>query len=110
MPHLHAVSPVAQTATDSRRDQAISSATTLVTNLLRCMLFLIRHGIYVVGFEGRRHLGIDIACVKVAPSPYLHTLFSQGIWVEQRPEGSLVVQRWSAMLFGIRVEWEASCA
>jgi len=96
----------------SPRDTAISSATTLITNLLRCILWLLRHGIYVIGFSGRhRGNGSDIVTVRVAASPYLYRLLSDASWLKQSRQGNLVKHTWQAVRFGTVIEWEeVTCA
>jgi hypothetical protein len=54
---------------------AIGSATTLITNLLRAMVWLIRLRICIVRFEGFRDIGGDHVKVIVAPTPRLHVIF-----------------------------------
>lgn len=89
------------------RDTAQATATTLITNLLRCMLWLIRHGIYVIGFNAARRCGVDEVTVKVAASPYLQRLFAdECAWLSRRQEGALTVRTWFAHRYGIRIEWE----
>lgn len=96
----------------SPRETAMTTATSLITNLLRCILWLLRHGIYVIGFSGRRRdNGTDVVTVRVAASPYLYRLLADANWLKQSREGNLVTQTWQAIRFGIVIEWEeVACA
>lgn len=98
-------------AKETPREVAMTSATTLITSLLRCVLWLIRHGIYVIGFTGQRRNGIDRVVVKVAASAHLYRIFGdQCAWHTRRQEGVLTIHTWFVERFGIRIEWEeASC-
>ncbi len=98
---------VAKGASESPRAAAMSSATTLITNLLRCILWLVRHGIYVIGFSGRRRgNGTDVVTVRVAASPYLYRLLTDANWLKQHRDGNLVTHTWQAIRFGTVIEWE----
>lgn len=99
-------------ASPQPRDLAMGEAVRLITNLLRCVLFLIKSGVYVIGFKGwRSGAGVDRVTVQVAASPYLHRLFQGDCsWQERRQEGCLTIFTWFSIRFGIRVEWEETCA
>lgn len=100
-----------QSDSTSHRESAMTSATVLVTNLLRCVLWLIRHGILVTGFHGAREFGVDRVTVTVAANPYLHRLFAgQCAWHTRRQDGALTVFTWFGDRFGVRIEWEEICA
>ncbi len=93
---------------NSPRTTAMSEASGRITNLMRCVLWLIKHGICVIGFIGKREHGIDRVTVTVAASPYLHILFGRDgcAWRERRQEGALTIYTWFGERFGCRVEWE----
>lgn len=94
------------------RDLAITEAVRLITNLLRCVIWLIRHGVFVISFGGY-HVpgGDDRVKVCVAASPYLYTLLgSDAAWQKRRQEGCLTIYTWFSIRFGIRIEWEEVCA
>jgi hypothetical protein len=92
---------------ESPREMAMSTATSLITNLLRCVLWLLRHGIYVVGFSGRRRdNGTDVVTVRVAASPYLYRLMTDANWFKQHRDGNLVTHTWQSIRFGTVIEWE----
>ena len=97
----------AKASKESPRDVAMTTATSLITNLLRCVLWLLRHGIYVIGFSGRsRSSGTDVVTVQVAASPCLYRLMADAYWLKQIREGNLVTHTWQAIRFGICIEWE----
>lgn len=99
------------TVTISRRDQAMGSAVTLITNLLRAVLWLIKHGVHVQGFRGwRSDAGVDRVAVVVTASPYLYHLMPDATWLRRRQEGCLVIYTYFAVRKGISIEWEESCA
>lgn len=102
----------AKVAPENNREAAMTSATSLITNLLRCVLWLLRHGIYVIGFSGRRRgTGTDVVTVRVAASPYLYRLLTDANWLKQNREGNLVTHTWQAIRFGTVIEWEeVTCA
>lgn len=102
----------AKATPESPREAAMTTATSLITNLLRCVLWLLRHGIYVVGFSGRRRdNGTDVVTVRVPASPYLYRLFADAYWLKQHREGNLVKHTWQAIRFGTVIEWEeVTCA
>lgn len=95
-----------------RRDMAMAEASRLILALLRCVLFLIRRGVHVVGFTGLQRNGTDRVTVTVAPSPYLYHLYQgQCCWTRRRQEGHLTIFTWFAINDdGIRIEWEEVCA
>lgn len=94
-------------APESPRDAAMTSATLLLTNLMRCVLWLIKHGIYVTGFRGWRGNRVDRVVVTVAASPYLQVLFAgQCAWRERRQDGALTIFTWYAERFSVGIEWE----
>ena len=101
-----------RTADPSPREAAMTSATRLITNLLRCVLYLIKHGVFVTGFAGcKTAAGDDRITVTVAASPFLYKLFaSECAWQKRRQEGALVIFTWFAVRYGIRIEWEEVCA
>jgi hypothetical protein len=94
-----------------KREHALGEAVRLITNLLRCVLWLIGHGVYVIGFRGWRSNGVDHVVVQVPPSPYLYHLFQNDCsWQQRRQEGCLTIFTWFSIRFGIRIEWEETCA
>lgn len=94
-----------------RRDHAMGNAVSLITNLLRVVLWLIKQGVHVQGFRGwRSDAGVDRVSVIVTASPYLYHLMPDAIWLKRRQEGSLVIFTWFSDRHGIRVEWEEACA
>lgn len=100
------------TAAQPSRTAAIAEATRVIANLMRCVLWLLRHGVYVTGFRGWRGAGIDRVTITVVASPYLYILFgSDGCsWRERRQEGTRTIYTWFGERFGCRVEWEEVCA
>lgn len=98
--------------TASQRDRAMNEAVRLITNLLRCVLWLIKHGVWVTGFRGSKSsAGVDRVAVTVAESPYLYELFRQNcFWLRRRQEGSVTIFTWQAERWGIVIEWEQACA
>lgn len=109
--NLRPTLPPSVTPEESPRDAAMSNATRIISNLLRCILWLIRHGIYVTGFKGRKDASGDSITVTVAASPYLFKLFSgECAWQQRRQEGALVIFTWFAIRYGCRIEWEEVCA
>lgn len=109
---MRQVAKAAKATPEGPRETSITSATTLITNLLRCVLWLLRHGIYVIGFSGRRRgNGTDVVTVRVAASPYLYHLLTDANWLKQNREGNLVKHTWQAIRFGTVIEWEeVACA
>lgn len=94
----------------SPREIAISRAIRMITNLLRTVIFLMQNGVYVIGFRGKRNAaGRDQIVIRVAPSPYLATLFPGAVWLKQRHDGVLTIHTWFAECAGIHVEWEDIC-
>ena len=94
---------------ENARDAATTSATRLITDLLRCVLWLLKHGIYVIGFSGERRAGgADRIVVRVAASPHLYILFGRDgcSWRQRRQDGALTIHTWFGERFGCRVEWE----
>lgn len=94
---------------ESARDAATTSATRLITDLLRCVLWLLKHGIYVIGFNGTRSVGgADRVTVRVAASPHLYVLFGRDgcAWHKRIQDGALTKYTWAGERFGCRVEWE----
>lgn len=104
-PVKHAVSP----GPDSARAQALLAAERLTENLQRAVLFLVGHGVFVIGFEGGQRNGVDRVTVRVSASPSLHILLSDRTWLNQRQDGALTVIKWFAVRHGIRIEWEEIC-
>lgn len=99
------------TSGESRRALAMGEAVRLITNLLRCVLWLVKQGVYITGFQGRRGNCGDQVIVTVAASPWLYRLFSdECTWQQRRQEGCLTIYTWFAIRFGIRIEWEEVCA
>ncbi len=90
----------------------MTAATTLLTNLLRCVLWLLRNNVRLIGFRGESRLGVDRVVVTVAPSPTLYRLFGEDCaWHSQRYDGAATRYTWFAIRFGIRIEWEdVTCA
>jgi hypothetical protein len=106
-PIKYAVSP----GPDSARKTAISTAEGLIGALLQCVLWLLKHGVYVVGFQGYQQGGVDRVVVTVAPSPLLHRLLPDCAWRARRQEGALTIYTWFAVRFDVRIEWEeVTCA
>ncbi|WP_374342640.1 hypothetical protein [Azonexus sp.] len=97
---------------ESSRDIALARAGSLIGNLQRCVEWLIRHGVYVIGFNGRRREnGTDEVTIRVAASPYLYKLMMDATWLKQTRDGALVTHTWQAIRFATRIEWEeVSCA
>jgi hypothetical protein len=94
----------------SPRELAISHAICMITSLLKVVIYLMRHGVYVIGFRGRRtDAGLDSIVVQVTASPYLKTLFRDALWLKQRHDGALTIHTWFADRWGIRIEWEDAC-
>ncbi len=94
-------------AADSPRAKALSNATTQIINLLRAVVWLIRHGVYVAGFSGRSQNGVDRIVVTVAASPLLYRIFDgRCCWLKQRQEGDMRIVTWFAFQNDIRIEWE----
>lgn len=90
-----------------RRDIAMTRAIQTLTGLLRCVLYLVCNGIFVIGFKGSSTDNHDQVVVNVAHSPRLHDLFGENCFNHrQAPNGELMVHTWSAELFGVRIEWE----
>lgn len=104
--HLRLPVKYAGAAPEYPRDQAMTSATRLITNLLRCVLWLIRHGVFVIGFCGRRGESSDCVVVTVAASSYLRVLLPDCAWRRRRQEGALTIYTWFSVRFGVRIEWE----
>lgn len=96
---------------ESSRDIAITHAIRTITGLLKVVIFLMQHGVYVIGFRGWRNAaGVDRVVVQVAASRYLFTLFRDAIWLRQRHDGALTIHTWFAERWGVRIEWEDVCA
>lgn len=94
---------------ETARDAATTSAARLITDLLRCVLWLLKHGIYVIGFSGERRAGgVDRVVVRVAASPHLYILFGRDgcTWHKRIQDGALTKYTWAGERFGCRVEWE----
>lgn len=97
--------------TETPREQALGTATTMITNLLRCVLWLIRHGIFVISFKGDSANGCDRIVIRVAASPHLQKVFNGQYGLrEQRHDGALVITTWYSLRFGCVIEWEEACA
>lgn len=95
------------------REAAITEAVRLITSLMRCVIWLIKNGIYVTGFSGWRSNGIDRVTVTVAASPYLYRLLGidNCAWRERRQDGALTIYTFFGERFGCRIEWEeVACA
>lgn len=94
------------------QEAAQASAITAVSNLLRCILCLLQHGIHVTGFRGWRCNGADRVVVTVEAGPQLFALFGeQCYWSQRRTEGQKTIYTRFTDCFGIRVEWEEmTCA
>ncbi|WP_153117401.1 hypothetical protein [Rhodocyclus tenuis] len=105
--HLHALPMIDSAAAEQTRATSVSMATTLIMNLLRCVLFLIKNRLSVISFRGYRDIGGDNIVIVVAPSPRLHAIFGEDCaWRQRRPDGELTIYTWFADRFGCRVEWE----
>lgn len=92
---------------ETPREAEMTSAASLITGLLRCVLWLLRHGVYVIGFTGQRRNGLDRITVKVAASAYLYRIFGdECAWNTRRQDGALTIYTWYAERFGVRIEWE----
>lgn len=92
---------------DSPRAKALNNATTQIINLLRAVVWLIRHGVYVTGFTGRSQAGADRIVVTVAASPLLYRIFEgRCCWLKQRQAGDVRIVTWFAFQNDIRIEWE----
>lgn len=92
---------------NSPRAKALNSATTQIVNLLRAVVWLIRHGVFVTGFTGRSQNGVDRIVVSVAASPLLYRIFDgRCCWLKQRQEGDMRIVTWFAFQNDIRIEWE----
>lgn len=95
----------------SRRELAVTHAIRTITGLLKAVIYLLQHGVYVIGFRGSRNsAGVDRIVVTVAASPYLTTLFRDATWLRQRHDGVLTIHTWFVERWGIRIEWEDVCA
>lgn len=95
----------------SPRELAVTHAIRTITGLLKVVIYLLQHGVYVIGFRGWRNAaGVDNIVVTVAASPYLTTLFRDATWLKQRHDGALTIHTWFADRWGIRIEWEDVCA
>lgn len=95
----------------SLRDQSIGHAIKLISSLLKVLIFLMQHGVFVVGFKGRKNdAGIDVVVIQVANSSYLRVLFTDAAWLKQRQEGALTIHTWFVVRNDIRIEWEDVCA
>lgn len=99
-------------AITNKRDHAINGAVILVTNLLRCVIWLIRHGVFIQGFRGdKSSAGTDRATIVVSASPFLYELFrKECFWLKRMQRGNISVFIWQATRWGITIEWEESCA
>ncbi|WP_234082358.1 hypothetical protein [Azonexus sp. R2A61] len=95
----------------STRELAISQAIRTITGLLKAVIYLLQHGVYVIGFRGwRNDAGVDRIVVQVAASPYLTTLFRDALWLRQHHDGVLTIHTWFVERWGVRIEWEDVCA
>lgn len=94
-------------APEKDADTAMKNASALIFNLLRCVVFLIRNRIHVVGFEGWRGNHEDHIKVRVTANPKLYSLFhGECGWHVRRQEGALTRFTYVAVHSGIRIEWE----
>ena len=94
------------------RTQTVAAATTAIgDSLLRCLVWLLHHGVSVVKFEGYSTAGGDQFRIVCVASPKLHALFSGQCEIVGRWDfGNGARRIWVAQAFGVRVEWEeASC-
>lgn len=109
---MNTVTAPLQKPAPAAHDATLAEAVRLITNLMRCVLWLIKRDIRVTGFSGWRANGIDRVIVTVAACPQLYILFGRDgcAWQARRPEGALTIYTWFADRFGIRVEWEEACA
>lgn len=94
--------------TGSHEQEAlIGSVTTLLTDLLRTLLWCVRNHIQVVSFRGWRGAEGNRAAVVVLASPRLHILFGKHCSYQRRAvENGCEVFSWAGSMNGIRVEWE----
>lgn len=107
----HAVERATPPAGETEHDAMIRGAVQLILDLLRCVTFLVKHEIYVIGFAGARSSGgLDRVIVNVAPIPRLHAMFPDCFWRERRQDGQLTVYTWCAVRFNTRIQWEETCA
>lgn len=91
---------------DPARSQAVATATTEITSLLRCVVWLLQQRIEVTGFRGWNGIGGDHLLVTVAPSPKLRALFSGECDYQRRVhDGGGQTLTWCAEKFGVRIEW-----
>lgn len=93
-------------------EQQMTKATTVITNLLRCVIFLLKNGVYITGFDGRRGTRGNIVTVHVLGAEYLPRIFGdECLWTRRRQVGSAAVYTWRAERYGCRIEWETTtCA
>ena len=105
--HLQPLALIDSAAPEATRPDSIAAATTLITNLLRAVLWLISQRFSVISFHGSRDIGGDKIVITVAPSPRLHAVFGEECaWRQRRQDGALTIYTWFADRFGVRIEWE----
>ena len=98
---------IAKATSGGEREALVSSVTTLITELMRTLLWCVRHQIQVVSFRGWRGIGGNHVTVVVLPSPTLHILFGDNCGYQRRAvDGEGEVFTWFGILNGIRIEWE----
>ncbi len=80
-------------ATNHKHEHAMGEATRLITNLLRCVLFLVKNDVRIVGFRGwNSDAGVDCVVVQVAAEPRLYRIFSgECSWQKRRQEGARLI-------------------
>lgn len=98
----------------SPRESALTEATKIITNLMRCVLWLLRNNIHVTGFTGYHLNGIDRLTITVVASPKCYIAFGSDncAWRERRQVGAQTIYTWWGERFGVRVEWRevSACA
>lgn len=90
------------------RAQAVANAAALIGDrLLKCVTWLLQHGIVITGFRGWNAGGGDQLCVTCVASPRLHALFFGYCECLVRADlGNGPRRTWVAQAFGMRIEWE----
>jgi hypothetical protein len=88
--------------------RAVRQAEDHMDRLKSCLIFLVSHGIHVLGYLAHTIDGRDCVTVTVAPSPQLHQLYSGSCTtVRRRQEGDIIYETWIGLHPGrINVEWE----
>lgn len=90
---------------DGLRAQALAEIDDHLDNLKRCIHWLVAQGVSIIDVEMSR--GRHLPYIKVAASPWLHTLFLGDCAATQRlQEGDLAVTTWKSNRYGCVVLWE----